>query len=289
MWLAPGAIIHKEVKMAHFPRLSNREWEVMELLLQGKSNKLIASSLGISDRTVEFHLKNIYAKFQVRSRIELILKLGNATGGLEAEKPGRSTVDGRRENAENRDKPNSRMGWAASFKDVISIIGKELEMNRLLNSKHIPVSMVSALLVGFLWVAILENTAGLSVEDFTVFAGPFVIVLAMIGLIVGAVGKQRNKTLLRVLFSVILGTGLSPFTVIPLMMFVVLPLGRLVASLGMIDPSTIPGEAASTVAMGIMITLWLVVSITLGILLLSLSIDHRQTGNRNQSVESTQT
>jgi len=44
-------------------RLSNREWEVVELLLQGKSNKLIAGALGISVRTVEFHLKNIYTKF----------------------------------------------------------------------------------------------------------------------------------------------------------------------------------------------------------------------------------
>ena len=55
--------------MAQFNKLSNREWEVAKLLLQGKSNKLIASALGISDRTVEFHLKNIYAKFQVSSRI----------------------------------------------------------------------------------------------------------------------------------------------------------------------------------------------------------------------------
>ncbi len=59
-------------------QLSEREKEVVRLLLQGKSNKLIALSLGISVRTVEFHLKNIYAKFQVNSRIELILKLGHA-------------------------------------------------------------------------------------------------------------------------------------------------------------------------------------------------------------------
>lgn len=272
--------------MEQFPRLSNREWEVVKLLLQGKSNKLIASSLSISDRTVEFHLKNIYAKFQVHSRIELILNLGNATGGLEAEKLGHSTVDGKGEVAENRDRLNSRMGWATSFRDPISIIGKESEMKRLLISKHILLSIVTALLVGFLWVAILEHTVGLSVEDFTGFAVPLVIVLAMIGFVVGTIGKQRNKTLLRVLFSVIFGTGLSPFTVIPLMIFVVIPIGRLVAGLGIIDPSTIPSEVASTVAMSIMITLWLVVSIALGIVLLSLSIDKQQTDNHSQSVES---
>ena len=89
--------------MTQLNKLSNREREVAELLLQGKSNKLIASSLGISVRTVEFHLKNIYAKFQVSSRIELILKLGNATGKFETEKLGYSTVDGSRESIENRD------------------------------------------------------------------------------------------------------------------------------------------------------------------------------------------
>jgi len=272
--------------MAQFPRLSNREWEVIKHLLQGKSNKLIASSLGISDRTVEFHLKNIYAKFQVSSRIELILKLGNATGGLEIEKLGRSTVDNKGKVAENRDRLNSRMDWATSFRDTVSIIGKESEMKSLLNTKHILVSIVTALLVGFLWIVILENTVGLSVEDFAVFAVPLVIVLAMIGVIVGAIGKQRDKTLLRVLFSVIFGTGLSPFMVIPLMRFIVIPLGGLV---GVFDSSAIPDEIESTIAMGIMITLWLIASITLGIVLLSLSINQKKTGNHSQPVEGSST
>jgi LuxR family maltose regulon positive regulatory protein len=55
--------------------LGKREQEVVELLLQGKSNKQIALILGISDHTVEFHLKNLYAKLQVRSRTEAIIKL----------------------------------------------------------------------------------------------------------------------------------------------------------------------------------------------------------------------
>ena len=72
--------------------LSKREQEVAELLLQGKSNKQIAGLLGISDSTVEFHLKNIYAKLQVGSRAEAILKLGKSTGVLDG-KLGESTVD----------------------------------------------------------------------------------------------------------------------------------------------------------------------------------------------------
>ena len=51
--------------MVQVNQLSEREKEVVKLLLQGKSNKLIALSLGISASTVEFHLKNVYAKFQV--------------------------------------------------------------------------------------------------------------------------------------------------------------------------------------------------------------------------------
>ena len=71
--------------MAQSNQLSSRESEVVKLLLEGKSNKLIASALGISDRTVEFHLKNIYAKYQVSSRMELVLKLGQSTGAGKGE------------------------------------------------------------------------------------------------------------------------------------------------------------------------------------------------------------
>ena len=41
--------------MANTNRLSKREQEVADLLLQGKSNKQIAALLGISVSTVEFH------------------------------------------------------------------------------------------------------------------------------------------------------------------------------------------------------------------------------------------
>lgn len=106
-------------------KLSERENEVVDLLLQGKSNKMIALSLGISDRTVEFHLKNVYVKFQVSSRVELILKLGNTTGNTMTEKLGYSTVDKWGENTENRDEYSF-----LSFRDTISITGKESQMEK---------------------------------------------------------------------------------------------------------------------------------------------------------------
>ena len=47
---------------------SQREQEIVQLLVQGTNNKLIARSLGVSPETVRFHLKNIYEKFGVSDR-----------------------------------------------------------------------------------------------------------------------------------------------------------------------------------------------------------------------------
>jgi DNA-binding CsgD family transcriptional regulator len=129
--------------MTQVDQLSKREREVAKLLLEGKSNKLIALSLGISERTVEFHLKNIYAKFQVSSRIELILKLVNTTGGAKIENLGYSTVERLGENTENRGRFNSLKVWTTSFRDTVSIIGKELIMKVLMKnpSAFLPVAM----------------------------------------------------------------------------------------------------------------------------------------------------
>ena len=54
---------------------SAREKEVVALLVESKSNKQIALELGIAQRTVEFHLSNIYTKLNVTSRTEAALKL----------------------------------------------------------------------------------------------------------------------------------------------------------------------------------------------------------------------
>lgn len=98
--------------------LSKREQDVVALLLQGKSNKLIAHALGITERTVEFHLKNIYAKHQVNSRMELVLKLRE------------STVAGAGKGIENSG-GSSPWGWATStFNESVSRFGKELYMNK---------------------------------------------------------------------------------------------------------------------------------------------------------------
>ena len=52
--------------------LTRREWQVARLAAQGRSAKDIGAELFISERTVETHLANIYAKLGVRSKTELI-------------------------------------------------------------------------------------------------------------------------------------------------------------------------------------------------------------------------
>src|SRR5271157_5858864 len=56
-------------------QFSARERKVIELLLKGKSNKQMAVLLGVSARTIEFHLSNIYKKLKVSSRTEAVLML----------------------------------------------------------------------------------------------------------------------------------------------------------------------------------------------------------------------
>ena len=51
--------------------LSAREREVLDLILAGKMNKVIADELGISMRTVEVHRAHIFDKMQVKTAVEL--------------------------------------------------------------------------------------------------------------------------------------------------------------------------------------------------------------------------
>lgn len=53
--------------------LTPREMQVLELVAQGMINRGIAARLKISDRTVQAHLTNIFAKMQVSSRVEAVL------------------------------------------------------------------------------------------------------------------------------------------------------------------------------------------------------------------------
>ena len=52
--------------------LTERELEILRLAAHGLTNKQIGARLSISDRTVQNHLANIYAKLEVASRTEAV-------------------------------------------------------------------------------------------------------------------------------------------------------------------------------------------------------------------------
>lgn len=54
--------------------LSNRETEVLRELCDGKSYKMIADDLSISETTVHSHIKSIYRKLEVHSQTEAVAK-----------------------------------------------------------------------------------------------------------------------------------------------------------------------------------------------------------------------
>ena len=56
----------------HF-RLTNREQEIIRLIVDGSSTRSIASALFLSARTVETHRKNIYRKLRIHTNVELTL------------------------------------------------------------------------------------------------------------------------------------------------------------------------------------------------------------------------
>lgn len=53
-----------------FSNLTPREHEILCLLAEGLSNKVIAKNLGISDGTVKLHVKSILRKLEIHSRVE---------------------------------------------------------------------------------------------------------------------------------------------------------------------------------------------------------------------------
>lgn len=58
--------------------LSAREIEVSKLLIDGMTYKQVAAKLFISPDTVRHHIKNIYRKLEINSRIELVREFRNS-------------------------------------------------------------------------------------------------------------------------------------------------------------------------------------------------------------------
>ncbi len=64
---------HKVEKIKHkIKKLTPREYEVMRFVLNAKQNKIIASELSISIKTVELHRANLMSKMEVTSSTQLV-------------------------------------------------------------------------------------------------------------------------------------------------------------------------------------------------------------------------
>ena len=71
---SPSRMTEREL-ITRSAKLTPREREVMLALADGASNKVIASRLGISPRTVEFHRAKIMHRFAANSVIDLVKKV----------------------------------------------------------------------------------------------------------------------------------------------------------------------------------------------------------------------
>jgi FixJ family two-component response regulator len=67
-----GKVHHKDAIRQRYASLTPREREVLELVTQGKANKVMAGDLGVSQRTVEIHRARVMEKMEARSLAELV-------------------------------------------------------------------------------------------------------------------------------------------------------------------------------------------------------------------------
>lgn len=66
-------------------QLTERELEIAELVAEGSSNKIVASRLGITERTVKAHLTSAFNKTGARGRLDLSLMVkGEFSGEAQA-------------------------------------------------------------------------------------------------------------------------------------------------------------------------------------------------------------
>jgi len=83
----------EQVRPAH--ALTSREWEIIDLVCHGLSNKEIARRLDLHEGTVKVHLHNIYTKIGVPNRTALALWRFRATAASNlADELGRTVAIG---------------------------------------------------------------------------------------------------------------------------------------------------------------------------------------------------
>ena len=145
-------------------------------------------------------------------------------------------------------------------------------MKNLFDKKHVLVGILAALGTGLVWTALFMRAAHMQMEEIAPWLALLVLIWAGIGWVVGLVGKRNNNSPTRIFFSTLVGTGSGAFAMFPLIGLVVYPLAKLAQRVGLIDPSAISADVASTLMIVAMLVLWLIVGIAIGAGLLFLSI-----------------
>jgi hypothetical protein len=101
----------------------------------------------------------------------------------------------------------------------------------------------------------------------------------LLGLAVGLAGKRNDSSPFKVGLSAWLGTSLAPIAIIPVMLGIVLPIGKLAERIGLIQRETMPMDVASSLAILSMMLIWLVVGAGIGILVTFLNVKKSSRAN----------
>jgi DNA-binding CsgD family transcriptional regulator len=124
LWGPPDPVPFEESRYL-VASLTAREREVAALVSAGLSNREIADKLFLNPRTVEYHIRWIYSKLDVRSRVQLANVFHSFNTGLAKATPENTKVNGEPEKA------NVQEPYLASPEQIEDLAGYALKPDPL--------------------------------------------------------------------------------------------------------------------------------------------------------------
>lgn len=70
-----GILVREEIDSKFNLKLTKMEFNILIMIWEGKSNQSISNELFLSVNTIKTHIRNIFEKFDVKTRNELIVKI----------------------------------------------------------------------------------------------------------------------------------------------------------------------------------------------------------------------